>query len=247
MKQYTFSSFWTGKPLGPLEFLSMKSFVCNGYAFRIYSYEPLGELPSGVEHCDANEILPKHQLFEHAPHAWSADIFRFFLLATRPEIWVDLDMVCIRPMSFLERDYVLGRERDSASGWIANIGIIKVPERSPLAITLRDRAQLCINEQLTKLGAVGVRIFNEKVQELGLVGKLCPVDYFYKIHYTERRNLFLTAYDFHRHILEDAECFAVHFWRGYLTRFNELPLTPEPSSLYGYLLRRYHVNAYCVQ
>src|SRR5690606_19243092 len=95
--------FWHGPPLSRWERLCMRSFVANGHPVRLHVYEEPRNVPNGVTLVDAAEILPRSALFAHArsgSFAVFADWFRYRLLYERGGLWVDTDVVCLKPLDY---------------------------------------------------------------------------------------------------------------------------------------------------
>jgi hypothetical protein len=97
----TFQSFWWGARLTPYEWLCLLSFVRNGHAFKLYSFDSSLSVPPGVTVCDASEIFSEKEFFVYSeepgqgsPSAFS-NIFRYKLLVEKGGWWVDTDVVCL--------------------------------------------------------------------------------------------------------------------------------------------------------
>lgn len=133
------NGLWIGE-LGPIQKLSMSSFLKQGHKYILWTYNKLKGVPKGVIVKDANEILDKKYIFRH----WSgnlatfADIFRYKLLHERGGWWVDLDLVSLKP---LPRDikYFYGGERTKKTGAFKRkyghvfwIGLMKFPKGDPV-------------------------------------------------------------------------------------------------------------------
>ncbi|MEM8802720.1 MAG: hypothetical protein AAGF55_09310, partial [Pseudomonadota bacterium] len=92
---------WMRGSLSFLEQLCAQSFLDAGHHVVLYSYEPIGCVPDGVEMRDAAEVLPQREEIVHgrsgspAPHA---DLFRYRLLSQTDDlIWADTDAYCRKP------------------------------------------------------------------------------------------------------------------------------------------------------
>ena len=134
------ATFWTGAPLSYVERLCLQSFVDMGHPITLYSYEPIENVPDGVEKRDAREILPEPATYithartgSPAPHA---DRFRYHLLRKRPGvIWADTDAYCLRP--FVPVDgYFVGYCNAASS--LVNNGVLALPADSTALQTLLD-------------------------------------------------------------------------------------------------------------
>lgn len=140
------NGFWIGD-LGKLQLLSIKSFLKNGYRYKLWVYdlEKFKKIvPYGTELENANSILPKKNIFKHwtGNIATFADIFRYKLLYERGGWWVDLDLICLRP---LPNDivYFYGGERTKKTGAFKRklphvywIGLMRFPKGVPILKTM---------------------------------------------------------------------------------------------------------------
>lgn len=97
-------SLWIGSRLSVLETLSIRSFIAHGHPYHLYVYDDLPGIPDGVSIMDANEIIPRSEIFRlpNGSLAAFADWFRWELLYLKGHYWVDTDMICVRPFVFDE-------------------------------------------------------------------------------------------------------------------------------------------------
>jgi hypothetical protein len=121
------NSLWIGERLGYIERLSIVSALSVGHPFRLYSYTPnkLDGVPSGVELCDANEVVGYDTLARYFDGGWAtlgSDFFRYTMQAKGLGYWVDLDLYFTRPLEF-EDDYVFGWEHESS----INGAVLRLP------------------------------------------------------------------------------------------------------------------------
>jgi len=100
---------WIGPRFSKLERLSVASFLANGHPVQLYAYAPIEGVPTGTTLLDAREVYPESAIFTYAdgwgrgsPAAF-ANQFRYKLLFERGGAWSDTDMVCLRPLDFLQR------------------------------------------------------------------------------------------------------------------------------------------------
>ncbi len=131
--------FWHGRPLSRIERLSLASFVAQGHDVRLYSYVPLGRVPSGVQRCDAREILPAERLtYDRKNRSWApfADVFRYEALRRLGGLWSDSDMIALRPIE-RTKPLLLVEERPK---YLAN-GLLGIPAGHALARRLSAAAQ----------------------------------------------------------------------------------------------------------
>jgi glycosyltransferase involved in cell wall biosynthesis len=128
---------WIGQ-LSRLERLTLHSFVAHGHEFHLWRYGSTPDtLPRGVVIRDANEILGHEKIFRKrvpdnelelgaGSYATFSDLFRTKLLHKLGGIWVDMDILCLRPFDF-EQPYVF---RSHRLGAVMNV--IKCPPGSRL-------------------------------------------------------------------------------------------------------------------
>lgn len=142
---------WIG-PLSRLERLTLHSFSVKEHEFHLWRYEHTPErFPRNVVVRDANEILPRDKVFRkreadselglgEGSYATFSDLFRSMLLYKLGGIWVDMDVLCLRPFDF-EQPYVF---RSHRLGMIMNV--IKCPPGSRLMGELVDRMSTLVRE-----------------------------------------------------------------------------------------------------
>jgi Glycosyltransferase sugar-binding region containing DXD motif len=101
-------TFWHG-PLDALRRTCLRSQVAAGHKVTVYSFDPLPGLPDGVANTDAEAILPRafsEKLRPPEPDGtwrdWTvvqfSDFFRMRLLAENAGLWLDTDVLLLRPI-----------------------------------------------------------------------------------------------------------------------------------------------------
>lgn len=128
------ASLWIGERLGQIELASIASFLRLGHDVTVYSYSPVANLPAGVKAADAAAILPAAEILRDrrtGSPAIHADIFRYALLRATDALWVDLDMIALRPFDF-DTPWVFGREDDRQ----LNNAVLGLPRESRLLAAL---------------------------------------------------------------------------------------------------------------
>jgi hypothetical protein len=81
----------------------------------------LHKVPEGVTLRDAVEILPEQEIFQHVNGSWApfSDWFRFALLYKEGGLWVDTDIICLKPFTVPDNT-ICGEEHGKPSiGFIA--------------------------------------------------------------------------------------------------------------------------------
>ena len=103
-------TFWDG-PLDALRHVCLRSQVAAGHRVTIYSFAPIAALPDGVANADAATILPRAFAERLRPSAadgrwqgWTplqfSDFFRMRLLAEGKGLWLDADVLLLKPVTF---------------------------------------------------------------------------------------------------------------------------------------------------
>lgn len=103
-------TFWEG-PLDALRQLCLRSQVAAGHRVTVYSFAPIAVLPDGVLNADAGTILPRAFAERLRPSAadgrwqgWTplqfSDFFRMRLLAVGKGLWLDADVLLLKPVMF---------------------------------------------------------------------------------------------------------------------------------------------------
>lgn len=137
----TVQTFWHGRTLGPVECLMLRSFLYHGHPVHLYTFnaESLGpDVPAGVELKDAKDILSEENIYFYKGNsslsAFSND-FRFKLLYDRGGVWIDTDVVCLKPMQWLETmDVAIASEYlQHVRGAHATTHLLKLPQGGLIA------------------------------------------------------------------------------------------------------------------
>lgn len=182
-------SLWIGPALSAMERLSLASFVANGHRVHLYSYEPVGGVPDGVELRDANTILPRSRIFRYADHdtvSGFSNFFRYKLLLDRGGWWVDTDVVCLKPFDF-EGEHVFASEISKEAPVVTSC-VIRAPAGSP---AMRRAWDICDASDPDSLrwGETGPRLCGDVVRELALDSCVQPPPVFCPIPYHRWRDV----------------------------------------------------------
>jgi hypothetical protein len=169
----TINSLWIGKTLSKLELLTIHSFLKFGYRFRLWLYEPLEtELPTGVIIGDANDIVPRENVFAYrnknkyghgkGSYAGFSDIFRYKMLYEKGGWWVDMDVTCLKPFDFDQPYFFRSHHELKVVG-----NVMKCPRHSALMKHCYDEAIETVTEHNTDWHKP-INILNENIAKLGL-------------------------------------------------------------------------------
>lgn len=158
-------SFWIGDRLSPIENLCIRSFLDNDFEFHLYTFGDLAGIPEGTTVKDANDIVSRTEFFHSkGKYALFADYFRFRLLLKKGGIWVDMDMVCLKPFEYPD-DVILAKEDYSNFA----IGFMKFPVDHVLVHRMLERATFPPSEHLNIPFLKNIPVAGR----IGLFKKLC--------------------------------------------------------------------------
>lgn len=176
MSDGVINSLWIGNSLSNLEILTLKSFVANGYIFRlwIYNNDLRKVLPEGVLAADANEIIEEKDVFSYrqknkfghgkGSYAGFSDIFRYKLLYLHGGWWVDMDIACLKKFDF-EQDYFFRKHHE-----LPIVGnVMKCPKGSELMKVCYEEGIANVNEYNTDWHKP-IEILCRNVEQLQLTG-----------------------------------------------------------------------------
>ncbi len=101
-------TFWHG-PLDALRRTCLQSQLAAGHKVTVYSFDPLAGLPDGIDNAEAEAILPSafsERLRPPQPDGswrdWTilqfSDFFRMRLMAERAGLWLDADVLLLKPV-----------------------------------------------------------------------------------------------------------------------------------------------------
>lgn len=130
------NALWIGTELNQMAKSCLQSFLKHGHTVNLYTYGNIANVPSGINICDGNDIIPKDKIIKHkktGSYALFSDIFRYALIAKIDNgIYVDCDVYCLKPITIPEHGYLLGFEHpDSING-----AVLALPKESELLNTL---------------------------------------------------------------------------------------------------------------
>jgi hypothetical protein len=102
-------TFWHG-PLDPLRRLCLASQAAAGHRVTVYSFDPLPGLPDRVGNAEAEAVLPRdfaEKLRPTGPDGvwrdWTtlqfSDFFRMKLMAQGAGLWLDADVLLLKPLA----------------------------------------------------------------------------------------------------------------------------------------------------
>ena len=254
-------TFWHG-PLDPLRRLCLASQVAAGHRVTVYSFEPLAGLPEGVGNAEAEAILPHafaEKLRPTGPDGvwrdWTtlqfSDFFRMRLMAREAGLWLDADVLLLRPIEIdLAKPYFAWeRPRQLGNSVLylpagdaivaAFAALMRQDELTPDWLALRHRLTFALRKLRggsNRLSDVRVAIYGPAALT-ALARRTSELDYalpkksFYAVHAEPK--LFFEPLDFSA-LIGDPGVIGLHISpKG---RGNQKPL---PGSLYAWAAERF--------
>lgn len=196
------ASLWIGDAFTAIERASAQSFLDQGHHVVLYRYDPVANVPADVEQRDAREVFDAGRIIRHRKTnspALHSDMFRYALMQKTDAIWVDLDMIALRPFVF-PGDYVIGFEAPGA----LNGAVMRLPKGSPAlaracvygpdhvgypphihgARLLKYRLKTLgrgMSVDRWTWGSIGPRLLTELMTQTGEIAHAMPVDAFYPV------------------------------------------------------------------
>lgn len=229
----TMQGLWIGSCLGPMEQVSIHSFMEHGHGFDLYTYGPMSGVPIGVNVRDAGEIIPR-SLYDYSKFSSLAafsDFFRWKLLLDRGGWWSDLDAVCMRAFDFAD-EIVLSSEAVRSGGQHTNCGNIKAPAGAEFLQWLWETCQKANVSQIS-WATVGPALIKQAASKFGLGPSERSPDVFCPVPWWNINQL-IDASGFH----PPRSSYAVHLWHAVWVRNRQPMDAAPPASFYGNLLRQ---------
>ena len=145
-------TFWHG-PLDALRTLCLRSQIAAGHKVTVYSFDSVPGLPDGVGNAEAEAILPhafSERLRPPQPDGswrdWTilqfSDFFRMRLLAENAGLWLDADVLLLRPVELDVAKPYFAWERPRQLG----NSVLYLPPRDPIVVAFEN---LMAQDELT--------------------------------------------------------------------------------------------------
>ena len=254
-------TFWHG-PLDPLRQLCLRSQVAAGHKVTVYSFEPIAGLPDGVGNAEAEAILPhafSEKLRPPQPDGtwrdWTtlqfSDFFRMRLMARNAGLWLDADVLLLKPVEIDETKPFFAWERPRQLGnsvlylpsgdpiVVAFEGLMEQDELTPDWLALRHRLTFALHRLRggsNRLSDIRVAIYGPAsltalARRAGEARYALPKKSFYAVHAEPK--LFFERSDFSA-LIGDPDIIGLHISpKGRGNR------PPVPGSLYGWAAERF--------
>lgn len=255
------ASLWIGNSLSGIEQLSAQSFLDHDNALTLYSYEEVSNVPAGVEIRDAREIFDAGRILRHegkGSPAIHADLFRYQMLAKTDQIWVDLDMVALRPFAF-SSPHVYGWENADQ----VNNAVLGLPAQSQTLRRLLKMTPETVAPAATVFqpwwrswiprlrgytmpiedwpwGTTGPMALTHHLRHSGEISHALPPSAFYPIGWQEMDKLIKAG----QLTLDDLrDSYGIHLWGKFIRQaLQQTRGHPEEGSVLDQLLKRHRVS-----
>jgi hypothetical protein len=253
-------TFWHG-PLDRLRQVCLRSQLAAGHQVTVYSFEPLAGLPDGVGNAEAEAILPHgfaEKLRPSGPGGvwrdWTtlqfSDFFRMRLMARNQGLWLDADVLLLRPVRIDPAKPFFAWERPRQLGnsvlylpphnaiVAAFASLMDQDELTPDWLALRHRLTFALHRLRGSSRVSDIRValygpaaLTALARRAGELHYALPKKSFYAVHAEPK--LFFEPSDFSA-LLADPEIIGLHISpKG---RGNE---RPAPGSLYTWAAERF--------
>jgi hypothetical protein len=253
-------TFWYG-PLDAVRRLCLKSQVEAGHKVTVYSFEPLAQLPDGVDNAEAEAILPyafSERLRPAEPDgAWIdwtmlqfSDFFRMRLMARNAGLWLDADVLLLKPVEIDPAKPYFAWERPSQLG----NSVLYLPSADPIVaaftalmaqdtltpdwLARRHRLRFALRRLFgarrpsdVRLAIYGPPALTALAERAGEAHYALPKKSFYSVHAEPR--LFFEPQDISA-LVNDPDVIGFHI--SPKKRVNERPI---PGSLYAWAAERF--------
>ena len=145
-------TFWRG-PLDRLRQTCLRSQVAAGHAVTVHSFDPIPGLPDGIRNAEAEPILPyafSEKLRPAQPDGswrdWTtlqfSDFFRMRLMGQGAGLWLDADVLLLRPVEIDPQKPYFAWERPRQLG----NSVLYLPPRDPIVTAFES---LMAQQELT--------------------------------------------------------------------------------------------------
>ena len=255
------ATFWHG-PLDRLRQTCLRSQVAAGHKVTVYSFDPIPGLPDGVANAGAEAILPhafSERLRPPQPDGswrdWTtlqfSDFFRMRLMAERAGLWLDADVLLLKPVEIDPIKPLFAWERPRQLGnsvlylppgdpiVTAFEGLMEQKELTPDWLSLRHRLTFALRRLRggsNRLADIRVAIFGPAAltalaRREGELQHALPKQSFYAVHADPK--LFFEPADFSKY-LDDPRIIGLH-----ISPKGRGSTTPAPGSLYAWAVERF--------
>lgn len=254
-------TFWHG-PLDGLRQTCLRSQVAAGHKVTVYSFDPVPGLPDGVGNAEAEAILPhafSERLRPPQPDGswrdWTtlqfSDFFRMRLMAENAGLWLDADVLLLKPVELDVAKPYFAWERPRQLG----NSVLYLPPRDPIVTAFESLMKqdeltpdwLALRHRLTfalrrwrggsrRLSDIRVAIFGPAAltalaRRAGELQHALPKQSFYAVHAEPK--LFFEPSDFSK-LIADPAIIGLH-----VSPKGRGGQKPVPGSLYAWAAEKF--------
>ena len=224
----SFATFWAGKTLSAFEVACARSFIVRGYDYTVFSYDTVENLPEGARRGDAREITEEANasrfLIKGYPNlSHFSDLFRYELFKKTDHIWVDMDMLLLRPLDLPRYDQLLAKEEPhSLCG-----AIMRLNGDHPSLDTLIARTEALRDKDLV-WGATGPKLLTSVFGKHAVNAGAYAPESFFPIHFNEAWKMFLPEFrEECERLCESA--YTLHLWNDRMVKIGIWKLFCPPA------------------
>ncbi len=229
-------TFWHG-PLDNLRRLCLRSQIAAGHKVTIYSFDPIAQLPDGVGNAEAEAILPHafaERLRPQTPDGvWIdrtmlqfSDFFRIRLMAKSAGLWLDADILLLKPIEIdPAKSYFAWESQQQLGNSVLYLpandpivaafeGLMAQDELTPDWLSLRHRLTFMLHKlrgtkriSEVRLAIYGPAALTALARRAGELQYALPKKSFYAVHAEPK--LFFDPWDFSA-LLRDPDIVGFH-------------------------------------
>lgn len=164
--------FWSGAQPNAIAQLALRSFVHQGHAVHLFTYDAPQTLqqhvPPGVTVRCAADVLPRaiyDECLARAEVRYFSDIFRYAALYQFGGWWVDADVVLVRPLPAVDRYFFCGQWSGVESGHLLVGDVLHAPKGSTHMLSLYRMSLASLRSESgdRAFGAVGPKLLTNYV------------------------------------------------------------------------------------
>jgi len=254
-------TFWHG-PLDRLRQTCLRSQVAAGHKVTVYSFDAIPGLPDGIANAEAEAILP-HAFSEKLRPAqpdgswrdWTtlqfSDFFRMRLMAARAGLWLDADVLLLKPVEIDPAKPLFAWERPRLIGnsvlylppddpiVTAFANLMEQEELTPEWLSLRHRITFALRRLRggsNRLSDIRVAVYGPAAltvlaHRFGSVRNALPKKSFYAVH--SQPKLFFEPADVSKY-LNDPEIIGLH-----ISAKGRGRTAPLPGSVFAWAAERF--------
>ncbi len=264
-KDYAIAQLWIDGDLTYLEQLCAVSFRDAGHHVKMYTYGDVGNIPDGIELCDANDILPQKTFLTHertGSPALHSDLWRYKLLEKHDDIiWADTDAYCVKRFKTPNGHFYGWESKTHING-----GVLGLPQDSETLAALLEytndeyaipewygkeyRAELEAAKEAGKplhageqpWGVWGPHAITHFLKKTGEARYALPPEGLYPFHFKRRLMMLRPGLDISRNVTDNT--YSIHFYGRRMRRrlMTHEDGVPPAGSLLDRLIKKHKIN-----